>query len=702
MTSPPYWALRDYGTKGQLGLERDFREYISKLLQVFDELKRVLKRTGSFYLNIGDTYSRGRTIPAKCLIGIPWRVALALVENDQGDIYKLRKGLSKQERKQVLDFFNYLNSQDHSVMMRPKSKLSLPKRDIPADLLKDFRLVEPQRWLLRNDIVWHKCLGSNVPVYAKSQGSLLRTTVRELARLPLNDLWLPGRDGWRKVIRMQRQPVADLLTIHLRNGTRIEVTPDHKFPIQGELVEAKLLKKSDKLDSCKLPSNEGTAVGTYENGWIIGLFLAEGSYETSRGAGFRFSLNVKETNPSSKVQQFATNYSGLFREHNYGNEKVAVVFGEIPAAIIRHYVAGKGAKQKHLSRHAFNESNYFLQGLLDGFLAGDGYYDAQNDRWRFRITANRELEYDLKTLVNRLGFFMRSRYRKSKARGREYPGIEIEIRKRRTGHVNQKDDYEVKRIEQTRGVSYEIEVDGDHLFMLYDGTLTHNSNSMPSSVKDRLSNTYEHIFHFVKSKKYYYNLDEIRVPHKFAAKPFNIRVRDAQKGRLQSKWGILAKASKQEIRAYDEKNYTRYPPHEPRHFQLLSMGIRHGGHTGKTVRHDHPLGKNPGDLWQINSKQHPFAHFAVYPEEVCIRPILSSCPKQVCVKCGAPRLLTSHSCTCKDGFRPGIVLDMFAGSGTTLVVAKKLGRDFVGIELNPEYVKIAKQRLASVSTNVAS
>lgn len=79
MTSPPYWALRDYGTQGQLGLEPDFQEYISKLLEVFDGLKRVLKRTGSFYLNLGDTYSRGRVIPAKCMIGIPWRAALALI-----------------------------------------------------------------------------------------------------------------------------------------------------------------------------------------------------------------------------------------------------------------------------------------------------------------------------------------------------------------------------------------------------------------------------------------------------------------------------------------------------------------------------------------------------------------------------------------------------------------------------------------------
>lgn len=72
------------------------------------------------------------------------------------------------------------------------------------------------------------------------------------------------------------------------------------------------------------------------------------------------------------------------------------------------------------------------------------------------------------------------------------------------------------------------------------------------------------------------------------------------------------------------------------------------------------------------------------------------------MKCGVPRLPTGHSCKCRDGCRPGIVLDMFAGSGTTLVVAKKLKKDFIGIELNPEYVKIAKRRLASVCTIVAS
>jgi len=56
MTSPPYWALRDYGIKGQLGLEPTFKEYINKLCDIFDEVKRVLKPTGTCFVNIGDTY----------------------------------------------------------------------------------------------------------------------------------------------------------------------------------------------------------------------------------------------------------------------------------------------------------------------------------------------------------------------------------------------------------------------------------------------------------------------------------------------------------------------------------------------------------------------------------------------------------------------------------------------------------------------
>lgn len=79
MTSPPYWGQRTY--RGGIGLEPDFREYVRRLLAVFAEVRRVLKPTGSFWLNLGDAYHK------KCLLGLPWRVALALTD-EQGWILR--------------------------------------------------------------------------------------------------------------------------------------------------------------------------------------------------------------------------------------------------------------------------------------------------------------------------------------------------------------------------------------------------------------------------------------------------------------------------------------------------------------------------------------------------------------------------------------------------------------------------------------
>lgn len=103
ITSPPYWGLRDYGVDGQLGLEPDFNEYIDKLCTIFDEVKRVLKDTGTCWVNIGDSYSSTRWSnspstsgksgaytdivldkqhdpPDKCLVGIPFRFALEMID----------------------------------------------------------------------------------------------------------------------------------------------------------------------------------------------------------------------------------------------------------------------------------------------------------------------------------------------------------------------------------------------------------------------------------------------------------------------------------------------------------------------------------------------------------------------------------------------------------------------------------------------
>jgi DNA modification methylase len=73
MTSPPYWGQRAY-SGGGIGMEATHGEYVQHLLANFAEVKRVLKPTGSFWLNLGDAYEK------KCLLGIPWRVALAMTD----------------------------------------------------------------------------------------------------------------------------------------------------------------------------------------------------------------------------------------------------------------------------------------------------------------------------------------------------------------------------------------------------------------------------------------------------------------------------------------------------------------------------------------------------------------------------------------------------------------------------------------------
>jgi site-specific DNA-methyltransferase (adenine-specific) len=101
VTSPPYWGLRDYAADGQLGAEDDPREYVSRLVRIFEEIRRILRDDGTVWLNLGDCYTSGnrsyrapdrkhpvramsyraKTPPGlkpKDLVGVPWRVAFAL------------------------------------------------------------------------------------------------------------------------------------------------------------------------------------------------------------------------------------------------------------------------------------------------------------------------------------------------------------------------------------------------------------------------------------------------------------------------------------------------------------------------------------------------------------------------------------------------------------------------------------------------
>lgn len=80
VTSPPYYGLRDYGVDGQIGLEESPEEYIDKLVSLFREIRRCLKKDGTIWVNIGDSYNgvQRKEMKPKDLMGIPWMLAFAL------------------------------------------------------------------------------------------------------------------------------------------------------------------------------------------------------------------------------------------------------------------------------------------------------------------------------------------------------------------------------------------------------------------------------------------------------------------------------------------------------------------------------------------------------------------------------------------------------------------------------------------------
>ena len=124
VTSPPYWGLRDYGVEGQLGLEPTPEEYVAKLVEVFREVKRVLRDDGTLWLNLGDSYAG----------------------SNQG---RGTKNLSKKQA-----------SNRGTVWMVEKEGIKLPKGLKPKDLVGIPWMIafalRADGWYLRQDIIWHK------------------------------------------------------------------------------------------------------------------------------------------------------------------------------------------------------------------------------------------------------------------------------------------------------------------------------------------------------------------------------------------------------------------------------------------------------------------------------------------------------------------------------------------------------------------
>tara|TARA_R100000808_G_scaffold6400_1_gene19027 strand:+ start:3131 stop:3958 length:828 start_codon:yes stop_codon:yes gene_type:complete len=177
-------------------------------------------------------------------------------------------------------------------------------------------------------------------------------------------------------------------------------------------------------------------------------------------------------------------------------------------------------------------------------------------------------------------------------------------------------------------VAFALQQDG---WYLRQDIIWNKPNPMPESVQDRCTKSHEYIFLLTKSAKYYYDADAIREP--FA---------ESSIGRLEQNID-------------NQIGTTR-----------ANGGAKLNGNF-KAVG-DVDKGANKKSVWTITTKPFKDAHFAVFPIEIPV----------YCIKAGSKKGDT--------------ILDIFMGSGTTALAAQEHGRRWVGVELNPEYVKIIKKR----------
>ena len=695
---------------GQLGLEPHFEMYLEHLWQIFDEIYRILKPTGTLWVNLGDSYNGS----GKAGVNPEYQ--------------QKHKNFGKEAPKETLGTPLHLKDYPR------KCLLMIPER---------FAIGMIERgWILRNQIIWHKpnalpeCLHPETKVYIKKNGYIRQIPIKNVEK---GDLILTP-NGWKRVIdkwfvkkkgiKFRAGRVDEVICSHehrfavVKDTHRDRNVPIHFLPLKdvksrnhkllyadisryfdGSINRLDVTEISDidwfvpldtlsEEDKQKLQSFtpleiakviEDKSLKKYNvssNKWTYGSNIHN---EIRRGRIRSWKLKKLGINKFQKVSAkgsqkvenrfFELNYDlgwliGLYcaeggfnqprgyqgkitlssKEMNLVNKfinKLREIFG-VEASLIRksNYIdiifssATFYAIAKFLVGGKCRDKNLNLDFMLNTpreFRAGfiDGYIDGDGYRRNngFIVASASD------TLIKQIQYLLSSIG--------ILTSISRSIRKdKRTGKeykattlwTNSNYKYDLLQQYSPVRVNNIVEIDEEMEFVdiEVEGHVFIVENGLVShnSVKDRFTNDYEKIFFFVKEPKYYFK----QILELYTS-PLNRWSGEEMKDELPSEWD---KATGQHTH-------------------------RKGNLEPKTK------GRNKRTVWSIPTKGVKEAHFAVFPPEIPETCITAGCPPE------------------------GIVLDPFMGSGTTGMVAEKLGRKWIGIEINPEYCKIAEKRIEEVA-----
>ena len=573
VTSPPYYGLRDYGMEGQIGLEETPEEYVKKMVEVFKEVRRVLRSDGTLWLNLGDSYA-GSGKGA-------WN--------------------NKIDQKE-----SYIPDPDSPQCLMNKVPKGLKRKDLIGIPWRVALALQADGWWLRQDIIW--CLSGGAWVYARTHKGDMPVMVKDLVRLNPSTVKLWNGQKWTQVLGWG--PSADTsqrFELVLRSGERIGCTGPHQWPTQRGNVAARDLVVGDVIKTCTLPEPQTNRPPYLIDDllWLIGLYLAEGSRADDT---IQISLHADESKWLPRIKSAAESLGATMGATTNGNILNVRLYGRVLRSAIEEYIGGSTARDKHLRNAAWHLPDTALRVIVSGYLDGDGHYDEPNARYRLGFARNYSLERDLRTLAARLDAVLTLHPSTAGYQNGSRPSFRGEWRWERSGHFNEKDRSEIIEIRASRARKFwDIAVEDEpHLFALASGVLTHNckTNPMPESVRDRCTKSHEYIFLLSKSEKYYYDQDSIKEPASFGLPN-----------------------SPQSIKSPYGQGFTRSNMED----KQRGHGRRHAGFNERwdhMTKEEQCSGmRNKRSVWTIATQPFPEAHFATFPEEL-IRPcILAGCPE---------------------------------------------------------------------------
>jgi len=793
MTSVPYWGLRDYGedtatiwggsddcehewknllqghhpgqvaqTKnqiasgsknsgkfcskcsawhGQLGLEPTPELYIEHLRMVFAEVKRVLKKTGTCWVNIGDSYSNSgecgnprwkskevayrpacnlKSLPPKCMVGIPERFMFMMIDlgyilrnkiiwhkqnsmpssvkdrfnttyevvyffvknnkpvywyNDKTGVMVDRKPTTQikgvdWDLKEAIDVNSHEESANTGFFNKEPYKGNNPHRE---------RLGKTGEKKLKKLSHWHSldywfdlCLSEDTEVYIKEGNIVKPTTLLELFNSPIKGKDILSPYGWRRLLGIRESEIESISKITAGHLGTIISSEAHRFPVSqrshGFMVKSAkdINEKHDRdyllyvplknylspsifnLDLRELGCKEWDSFAfvkrrrasqipiklelDYGLGYFLGAYLAEGNIVNMWKVEFSLRKNellvehIKTFLNSFKVHLTVSDEKGR-------NGVTAVFSNPVFVKVVKYLTVGTNSYDKGVNREVIlNTSFKFREGILNGFMCGDG---TENRGALVSQIASKRLRDDICLIASSLGYefskfedrveyngedrfyngvrvFVNGKY---KSRGRKLKEVNKETFGKGSNLYNSK---QVKpfnaffigsKIEQSdeRLRFFDLEVKDD-LFLLNGGIVTHNS-----AVRER---------------------------HKWV---------DKNGKRIGSNTiGQGTKLTKHELATNRLKgSYT-----DPLHTKPLNPSGKNPGDVIEMNKEEWleyctylwDLSQEYPDFFNINTQPYSGAHFAVFPEKLVEKPLLSGCPAEVCSKCGKARVrITNRS-----------------------------------------------------------